>query len=132
MGAKAGQWEPKVSQNRSQNRPKSNHVAIGRKGINARLTSRLLGWKLDIGKVVVKQVGFDERKTKAAEALTSVGIEFEVADRLVAFGLVSPDAFQGVTAEDLVGLGFEAVTADIILTKGSAGQASATQGSENS
>ena len=58
-------------------------VAIGRKGINARLTSRLLGWKLDIGKVVVKQVGFDERKAKAAEALTSVGIEFEVADRLL-------------------------------------------------
>ena len=73
-------------------------VAIGRKGINARLTSRLLGWKLDIGKVVVKQVCFDERKAKAAEALTSVGIEFE--DRLVAFGLVSPEAFEGVTATD--------------------------------
>jgi N utilization substance protein A len=92
-------------------------VAIGRKGINARLTSRLLGWKLDIGKVVVKQVGFDERKSKAADALTSVGIEFEVADRLVAFGLVSPEAFEGVTADDLVGLGFEQETADSILDK---------------
>ncbi len=92
-------------------------VAIGRKGINARLTSRLLGWKLDIGKVVVKQVGFDERKSKAAEALTSVGIEFEVADRLVAFGLVSPEAFEGVTAIDLVGLGFEQDVADSILAK---------------
>jgi N utilization substance protein A len=92
-------------------------VAIGRKGINARLTSRLLGWKLDIGKVVVKQVGFDERKSKAAEALTSVGIEFEVADRLVAFGLVSPEAFEGVTAADLVGLGFEQDIADSILSK---------------
>ena len=92
-------------------------VAIGRKGINARLTSRLLGWKLDIGKVVVKQVGFDERKSKAAEALTSVGIEFEVADRLVVFGLLSPEAFEGVTAIDLVGLGFEQDVADSILTK---------------
>ena len=92
-------------------------VAIGRKGINARLTSRLLGWKLDIGKVVVKQVGFDDRKTKAAEALTSVGIEFEVADRLVAFGLVSPEAFEGVTAEDLVGLGFDESVAQDILSK---------------
>jgi len=92
-------------------------VAIGRKGINARLTSRLLGWKLDIGKVVVKEVGFDERKTKAAEALTSVGIEFEVADRLVAFGLVSPEAFEGVTAEDLVGLGFEQPIAEDVLSK---------------
>jgi N utilization substance protein A len=97
-------------------------VAIGRKGINARLTSRLLGWKLDIGKVVVKQVGFDERKSKAADALTSVGIEFEVADRLVAFGLVSPEAFEGVTAEDLVGLGFEQDIADSILIKVSSGE----------
>jgi len=96
-------------------------VAIGRKGINARLTSRLLGWKLDIGKVVVKEVGFDERKTKAAEGLTSVGIEFEVADRLVAFGLVSPEAFEGVTSTDLVGLGFEESIADDILSKVSSG-----------
>ena len=95
-------------------------VAIGRKGINARLTSRLLGWKLDIGKVEVKEVGFDERKTKAAEALTSVGIEFEVADRLVAFGLVSPEAFEGVTSEDLVGLGFEQPVAEDVLAKVSA------------
>lgn len=96
-------------------------VAIGRKGINARLTSRLLGWKLDIGKVEVKEVGFDERKTKAAEALTSVGIAFEFADRLVAFGLVSPEAFEGVTAEDLVGLGFDEPVAQDILTKVSVG-----------
>jgi len=98
-------------------------VAIGRKGINARLTSRLLGWKLDIGKVEVKEVGFDERKTKAAEGLTSVGIKFEVADRLVAFGLVSPVAFEGVTEVDLVGLGFDEETAKDILTKVSADQA---------
>ena len=77
----------------------------------------MLGWKLDIGKVVVKEVGFDERKAKAAEALTSVGIEFEVADRLVAFGLVSPEAFEGVTAEDLVGLGFEQPIAEDVLSK---------------
>jgi N utilization substance protein A len=100
-------------------------VAIGRKGINARLTSRLLGWKLDIGKVVVKQVGFDERKSKAADALTSVGIEFEVADRLVAFGLVSPEAFEGVTAIDLVGLGFDQEVADSILAKVSSGSGAA-------
>ena len=102
-------------------------VAIGRKGINARLTSRLLGWKLDIGKVVVKQVGFDERKSKAAEALTSVGIEFEVADRLVAFGLVSPEAFEGVTAADLVGLGFDQETSDTILSKVSSADSGAEE-----
>jgi len=77
---------------------------------------------------VVKQVGFDERKSKAAEALTSVGIEFEVADRLVAFGLVSPEAFEGVTAADLVGLGFDQETSDTILSKVS----SADSGAEES
>ena len=107
-------------------------VAIGRKGINARLTSRLLGWKLDIGKVVVKEVGFDERKAKAAEALTDVGIEFEVADRLVAFGLVSPEAFEGVTAEDLVGLGFDEPVAQDILSKVSIGAEESGAGAPDS
>jgi N utilization substance protein A len=92
-------------------------IAIGRKGINARLTSRLLGWKLDIGKVEVKEVGFDERKAQAAQALTAVGVEFELADRLVAVGLVSPEAFEGVTSEDLMGLGFTSEEADGILEK---------------
>ena len=66
---------------------------------------------------MVKEVGFDERKAKAAEGLTSVGIEFEVADRLVAFGLVSPEAFEGVTHTDLVGLGFDDAIAQDILAK---------------
>ena len=92
-------------------------IAIGRKGINARLTSRLLGWKLDIGKVEVKEVGFDERKAQAAQALTAVGVEFELADRLVAVGLVSPEAFEGVTSEDLMGLGFTSEEADGVLEK---------------
>ena len=73
---------------------------------------------------MVKEVGFDERKAKAAEALTSVGIEFEVADRLVAFGLVSPEAFEGVTASDLVGLGFENEVADSILERVAVGSSS--------
>jgi N utilization substance protein A len=92
-------------------------IAIGRKGINARLTSRLLGWKLDIGKVELKEVGFDERKAQAAQALTAVGVEFELADRLVAVGLVSPEAFEGVTSEDLMGLGFTSDEAAGILEK---------------
>ena len=92
-------------------------IAIGRKGINARLTSRLLGWKLDIGKVEVKEVGFDERKAQAAQALTAVGVEFELADRLVAVGLVSPEAFEGVTSEDLMGLGFASEEAAAVLEK---------------
>ena len=40
-----------------------------------------------------------------------------MADRLVAFGLVSPEAFEGVTHTDLVGLGFDDATAQHILEK---------------
>ena len=36
-------------------------IAIGRRGFNAKLTSRLLGWKLDIGKVEKEAVGFDQK-----------------------------------------------------------------------
>ena len=44
-------------------------VAIGRKGINARLTSRLLGWKLDIGKVVVKELVLMKGKQRQLKLL---------------------------------------------------------------
>ena len=43
----------------------------------------------------MKEVGFDE-PAKAAEALAFDEDEFEVADRLVAFGLVSPEAFEAL------------------------------------
>ena len=40
-----------------------------------------------------------------------------MADRLVAVGLVSPEAFEGVTSEDLMGLGFTSEEAATVLEK---------------
>ena len=82
-------------------------IAIGRRGQNARLTSRLLGWKLDIAKEQVSEVGFDERLHEAIKGWEGVhGISDELAAFLVQHGLVSPEAFEGVEAKDLVKLGF--------------------------
>jgi N utilization substance protein A len=82
-------------------------IAIGRRGQNARLTSRLLGWKLDIAKEQVSEVGFDERMHEAIKGWEGVaGISDELAAFLVQHGLVSPEAFEGVEAKDLVKLGF--------------------------
>lgn len=93
-------------------------IAIGRKGFNAKLTSRLLGWKLDIGKKETESVGFSEKVAKAVEGINLIpGIEPEIAQRLVAIGLVSADAFEGVSSTDLVDAGFTEEEANVILEK---------------
>lgn len=84
-------------------------IAIGRRGQNARLTSRLLGWKLDIAKQQVAEVGFDERLRVAIKGWEGVaGISDELAAFLVQHGLVSPETFEGVESKDLEKLGFSA------------------------
>ena len=93
-------------------------IAIGRKGLNAKLTSRLLGWKLDIGKKEVEAVGFSQKVAKAVEGINLIpGIEPEIAERLVAIGLVSADAFEGVSNSDLLDAGFSEEEAGDILGK---------------
>tara|TARA_B100001769_G_C22086508_1_gene585726 strand:- start:363 stop:1580 length:1218 start_codon:yes stop_codon:yes gene_type:complete len=93
-------------------------IAIGRKGLNAKLTSRLLGWKLDIGKKEEEAVGFSQKVAKAVEGINLIpGIEPEIAERLVPIGLVSADAFEGVAISDLVDAGFTEDEANAILEK---------------
>ncbi|MBI5382876.1 MAG: transcription termination/antitermination protein NusA [Opitutae bacterium] len=79
-------------------------IAIGRKGQNARLTSRLIGWRLDIEEF--RAVGDDPRGTAIAALSHRYGFDPEVAARLVDMGINSPAAFEGVEAEDLAGAGF--------------------------
>ena len=93
-------------------------IAIGRKGLNAKLTSRLLGWKLDIGKKEIEAVGFSQKVAKAVEGINLIpGIEPEIAERLVAIGLVSADAFEGVSSADLLDAGFSEEEASDVLGK---------------
>lgn len=93
-------------------------IAIGRRGFNAKLTSRLLGWKLDIGKEEKEAVGFDEKVAKAVEGLNAIeGLDPELAGRLVALGFASPEVFEGVEADDLVDAGLSVDEASDVITK---------------
>lgn len=88
-------------------------IAIGRKGQNARLTSRLIGWRLDIEEF--RAVGDDPRGNAIASLVKAFALDATVAGRLVDMGINSPAAFEGVEANDLVDAGFtEAEAADII------------------
>lgn len=82
-------------------------IAIGRRGQNARLTSKLMGWKLDISKIHVQEVGFDVMMQEGIEKWKAIpGISYDVAAFLVSNGFTSPEAFEGVEARDLEALGF--------------------------
>ena len=88
-------------------------VAIGRKGQNARLTSRLVGWRLDIEEW--KAVASDPKAQAIAALVGAFGFEPSIAERLVTNGINSPAAFEGVEAADLAGMGFtEAEAAGVI------------------
>jgi transcription termination/antitermination protein NusA len=90
-------------------------IAIGRKGQNARLTSRLIGWKIDIEEW--KQVTVDVQDEATKRLATALGVDSSLAKRLISAGFVSMDIFEGVEAEDLEGQGFTAEEAASILAK---------------
>jgi N utilization substance protein A len=90
-------------------------VAIGRKGQNARLTSRLVGWRLDIEEF--RQIAADPRAQAINLLVTTFGFDHGIAERLVAQGINSPAAFEGVEAADLADSGFTAAEADDIIAK---------------
>jgi N utilization substance protein A len=88
-------------------------IAIGRKGQNARLTSRLIGWRLDIEEF--RAVGDDPRGNAVASLVKALSLDAVLAGRLVDMGINSPAAFEGVEANDLVDAGFSPEeAADII------------------
>ncbi|WP_221029164.1 transcription termination factor NusA [Actomonas aquatica] len=95
-------------------------IAIGRKGQNARLTSRLIGWKIDIEEYKEETVDVQDEATK--RLASSLDVPYELATRLVTAGFVSLEIFEGVEADDLEGQGFSSEEAAFILSKVSAAQ----------
>ncbi|HEY0945499.1 MAG TPA: transcription termination factor NusA [Opitutaceae bacterium] len=90
-------------------------IAIGRKGQNARLTSRLIGWKIDIEEYKAVAVNVQDEATK--KLASTLGIAPDLAGRLIKAGFVSLELFEGVEADDLEGQGFSAAEAAAILAK---------------
>lgn len=77
-------------------------LAIGKRGQNARLTSKLTGWHVDIEPEAVITMGFEEKVAQAVEAVAAIpGITREQADILVHHGLKSLEDLLQAELSDL-------------------------------
>ncbi len=95
-------------------------VAIGRKGQNARLTSRLIGWRIDIEEYMA--VSTDPVQVAITLLVDTFSMDAAIAARLVEMGINSPGAFEGVEAGDLVDAGFTEEEANAIIASVAAHQ----------
>ena len=91
-------------------------LAIGKRGQNVRLTSKLLGWKIDIQKEE-GEISFEEKVAKAIDNLAKVeGIGPERAAQLVQAGFLN---IEGILAAEIADLeqitGFDTDTAKAVL-----------------
>ena len=80
--------------------------AIGRRGQNARLTSRLVGWDIQVEKDESAHEAFEARVEAAAATLAEpLGLELEKALELVRGGITSLEMLAtSVDAEDIAGI----------------------------
>jgi len=80
-------------------------LAIGKRGQNARLTSKLTGWQVDIEPEVVVTKGFQEKVAEAVDSLAAIpGISREQADVLVHHGLTRLEDLLQADLSDLAGI----------------------------
>lgn len=101
-------------------------LAIGKKGQNARLTSKLTGWRIDIRKDET-QIGFEEKVAMAKAALAKIeGIGAERASKLVESGFLTVDGILAAEVSDLEAIdGFDTAIASEV--KAAAEKATAEQ-----
>jgi N utilization substance protein A len=77
-------------------------LAIGKRGQNARLTSKLTGWQIDIEPETVVIFGFEEKVAQAVQAIAAVpGLTPEIASVLVHAGFSTLEALFQAEASDL-------------------------------
>jgi len=81
-------------------------LAIGKRGQNARLTSKLTGWQVDIElEQATVKMGFDEKVAQAVQEIAAIpGITEAQANVLVHAGLTSLDSLLQADAGDLSGI----------------------------
>jgi transcription termination/antitermination protein NusA len=77
-------------------------LAIGKRGQNARLTSKLTGWQVDIEPEVVVTKGFEEKVAEAVDSLATIpGVTHEQASVLVHHGFGSLELLLQAEESDL-------------------------------
>jgi len=80
-------------------------LAIGKRGQNARLTSKLTGWQVDIEAEHIVTKGFEEKRAEAIDALVAIpGITREQAELLANNGLRSLEELLQADESDLAGI----------------------------
>lgn len=78
-------------------------LAIGKKGQNVRLTNKLTGWKVDIQKSEVVEVGMDQKIKQAVDSLMTLpGLSRELADKLVHHGFTGIEGIVAAEISDLM------------------------------
>jgi len=78
-------------------------LAIGKKGQNARLTSRLTGWEINIDKDTSATTAVEQKVVQAATTLSSsLPITQEQAVTLVKSGFTNLEGLRDAEAQDLV------------------------------
>jgi N utilization substance protein A len=89
-------------------------LVIGKGGKNARLTSRLLNYRLDISAPDGDRARFDRNRQRAVEELNGqIGLSAECAYQLIGVGITTAEALEGVTVADLMDAGL--AMADAVL-----------------
>ncbi|MDR3456396.1 MAG: transcription termination factor NusA [Verrucomicrobiae bacterium] len=77
-------------------------LAIGKRGQNARLTAKLIGWEVDIDAEHVVTKGFEEKVEEAVAAIAAIpGITREQADGLVHAGVTRLEDLLAAEAGDI-------------------------------
>ncbi len=80
-------------------------LAIGKRGQNARLTSKLTGWQVDIEAEASTVMGFQEKVDQAVKGLSEIpGITTAQADALVHHGMLSLEDLLQAEPEDLAAM----------------------------
>ncbi|PYJ03999.1 MAG: transcription termination/antitermination protein NusA [Verrucomicrobia bacterium] len=91
-------------------------LAIGKRGQNARLTSKLTGWQVDIEAEQVQAMGFEEKIARTVKALATIpGISEEHANALVHRGLTSLEDLLQAEVSDLADMPEIGDKADVIM-----------------
>jgi len=92
-------------------------LAIGKRGQNARLAQKLVGWHIDIEADQVEVVSFDDQVASAVAAMTALpGIDDALAQTLVQSGFHSVADLQQAEAADLAEIPDLAPHAETIMT----------------
>ncbi|MEI6421493.1 MAG: transcription termination factor NusA [Lentisphaerota bacterium] len=78
-------------------------LAIGKRGQNVRLTSKLIGWKININSdEPVVEVSFEEKLGQTISSLSdTLNLDKEIAGKLVSAGFLSVDSLKSAEVSDL-------------------------------